>query len=131
MQITLTTENDLINYLNFLHQKDSLKSKFSSITLEGKEALEYIRFYKEVAFEDVEEETYIPNENYTEWNGKKRWSDIDINELGNLINEEYSIEHIATKMKRTPKAIRHQARNSYGMIYRNDRWDTTTNITED
>lgn len=122
MQVTLNTEVELIDYLNFLHQQNKLKEKFPSIILEDKEASEYITFCIENNTFTKEEITYEPNKEYIEWNGKKRWTESDIDKLGTLINEEYSIDHIAIEMKRTPKAIRHQANNSYNMIYRNDHW---------
>lgn len=120
MRITLNTETELINYFNFLHQKGLLVETFPDIILDGPEVVEYIAY----ALHDptAETEDYTPNASYEEWNGKKRWSEEDIDQLQKLISEEYSIENIATKMKRTPKAIRHQARASCDMIYRNDSW---------
>lgn len=126
MKLTLTSEADIINYFNYLHQKNLLTTRYPSIELEGEEVYEFVNFTKDEAFQP---DVYSPNEDYEEWNGKKRWSEDDIICLGEWISDEYSIERIASEMKRTPKAIRHQARNSFGMIYRNDTWELATPVS--
>jgi hypothetical protein len=121
MQLTLTTENDLVTYLNFLHQRSVLTSKFPAITLEGKECSDYLQWlYSEGNEEEVDDnETTIvvsaPNVN-------KSWVQEELDAMASLIFQNSHPSDIGAILKRTESGVRHKARSILNMVYQSGKW---------
>ena len=123
MKITLDTENDIVTYLNFLHQRSILTSKFPAIILEGKEAAMYMEWLfaeepddDEPISDDTEEVTI------TGHNVNKRWSSEEESALSSLILEGLHPSDIAKALKRTEDGVRKHARRTFSMSYQNGKW---------
>jgi hypothetical protein len=121
MKLTLDTENDIVQYLNYLHQRSSLTAKFPTITLDGKECHSYLEW---LYSQDPEEEFDIePEEVIIETrNVNKRWSPEEDNALSSLILENLHPSDIGKALKRTEDGVRHRARNNLSMAYQNGKW---------
>ena len=123
MKITLDTENDIVTYLNFLHQRSILTSKFPAIILEGKEAAMYMEWlYTEEPDDDYgNDETEEPIV-VSSHNVNKRWSSEEESALSSLILEGLHPSDIAKALKRTEDGVRKHARRTFSMSYQNGKW---------
>jgi hypothetical protein len=121
MKLTLDTENDIVQYLNYLHQRSSLTTKFPTITLDGKECHSYLEWLYN---QDPEEEFDVePEEVVIETrNVNKRWSPEEDNALSSLILENLHPSDIGKALKRTEDGVRHRARSNLSMAYQNGKW---------
>lgn len=122
MKLTLNTENDIVQYLNYLHQHSSLTTKFPVITLEGADCHNYLEWLynqdPETDFDDIEpEEVVIETRNVN-----KRWSPEEDSALSSLILENLHPSDIGKALKRTEDGVRHRARSNLSMAYQNGKW---------
>lgn len=122
MKLTLNTENDIVQYLNYLHQHSSLTTKFPVITLEGTDCHNYLEWLYN---QDPDDDTEAPVETLTSdsyHNVNKRWSNEEDSVLASLIVENMHPSDIGKALKRTEPGVRHRARSNLSMIYQNGKW---------
>ena len=124
MKLTLDTEYDIVNYLNFLHERSILTSKFPAIILEGKEAAMYMEWLYTEEPDDDDDSTSDDSEEViiTTHNVNKRWSSEEESALSSLILEGLHPSDIAKALKRTEDGVRKHARRTFSMSYRNGKW---------
>ncbi len=124
MKLTLDTEPDIVQYLNFLHQRSILTSKFPAITLEGKECQSYLEWLYSQEPDDDEDDPSDDTENtiVLAHNVNKRWSSEEESALSSLILEGLHPSDIAKALKRTEDGVRKHARRTFSMSYRNGKW---------
>lgn len=123
MKLTLDTENDIVTYLNFLHQRSILTSKFPAIILEGKEAHMYMEWlYTEEPDDDDTTSDDTEEVTITGHNVNKRWSSEEESALSSLILEGLHPSDIAKALKRTEDGVRKHARRTFSMSYQNGKW---------
>ena len=123
MKITLDTEPDIVSYLNFLHQRSILTSKFPAITIEGKECQTYLEWiYSQDSADDDDQQDDTENTIVLAPNVNKRWSSEEESALSSLILEGLHPSDIAKALKRTEDGVRNHARRTFSMSYRNGKW---------
>ncbi|TQV62840.1 MAG: hypothetical protein FNT15_05535 [Sulfurovum sp.] len=119
MHLTLNTEEDLINYFNFLHQHDKLGSKFPQLVLEEGEARGFLHY---LMAEDHNDEQFDTRSFDDEWKGRKRWSEEEEQQLQILIDKGAHPVDIAQAMKRTHEGVRKKARTNFNVTYLDGGW---------
>lgn len=123
MKLTLDTEPDIVQYLNFLHQRSILTSKFPAITLEGKECNAYLEWlYTQEPDEDDDQQDDAEDTIVLAHNVNKRWSSEEESALSSLILEGLHPSDIAKALKRTEDGVRKHARRTISMSYQNGKW---------
>lgn len=123
MKLTLDTEPDIVQYLNFLHQRSILTSKFPAITLEGKECQTYLDWlYTQESDEDDDQQDDVDDTIVIAHNLNKRWSSEEESALSSLILEGLHPSDIAKALKRTEDGVRSHARRTFSMSYQNGKW---------
>ena len=123
MKLIIDDEHSLIQYLNFLHQRSILTSKFPAITLEGKECNAYLEWlYTEEPDDDDSTSDDSEEVIITTHNVNKRWSSEEESALSSLILEGLHPSDIAKALKRTEDGVRKHARRTFSMSYRNGKW---------
>lgn len=124
MKITLTTEQDIISYFNFIHSKGTLTTRLPSITLEGVEAYQYLQFLYETDPDDddepISEEPSVELDEST--NTNSRWSQAEKDVLVSAIKNNTHPSDIAKALRRTENGVRHQARSTYKLVYQSGKW---------
>lgn len=123
MKLTLDTEPDIVQYLNFLHQRSILTSKFPAIILEGKECQTYLDWlYTQEPDEDDDQQDDVDDTIVIAHNLNKRWSSEEESALSSLILEGLHPSDIAKALKRTEDGVRTHARRTFSMSYQNGKW---------
>ena len=123
MKLIIDDEHSLIQYLNFLHQRSILTSKFPAITLEGKECQIYLDWlYTQEPDEDDDQQDDVDDTIVIAHNLNKRWSSEEESALSSLILEGLHPSDIAKALKRTEDGVRTHARRTFSMSYQNGKW---------
>ena len=116
MKLILDNENDIINYINYMHENNKLITLFKEITVPDDEVTAFLSYLTTPS--DVDFTTTDPNED----RAGKRWSQEEKILLQDLINADTPIQEIATSLRRTVESIRKQARTSLDAVYIDNEW---------
>lgn len=139
MLITLNTEKELMNYMNFLHHTSSLLTQLGPLTIEEDKVIEFLDFVDAIDEEDFShiyesaycvenKESIPPNHDFPVLNNARtHWCTNDIEELGTLILEETNPKAIAKHFGRSEESIRKQSRAIYEVSYNGFSWVPSTN----
>lgn len=123
MKITLNTPEDMVDFCNFLNEKenlgDTLVKLLKEVSLTQEEAKEFYAYVNNLV---ITKNTNINESTSLASRERKEWSSAEIGDLANIIQQGTLLEEAAEQLNRTPGGIRHKARTALGYLYHNNQW---------
>ena len=124
MKITLTTQDDIVQYLNFLHQTDRLTAALAGTVVDEPLSSAFVKYLS--SSNDTTSST--PSSDTEAWQGKKRWTTEERAALSALIAQNHHPQAIGNALGRSEDGVRHQARTYLDLAFNNGKW-VDTNFT--
>mgnify|MGYP000872082950 CR=1 FL=1 len=118
MKIELTTEQDAVDYIDFLKATEGLSAVIGKIELEGEEAEGFFRYKAAL----IQEPTAAVPPSNTPPRAGVAWSKEDDKALRTLIQDNASPAAIAKILERQESGVRSRASRDLNKGYSGNRW---------
>lgn len=116
MQLVLTQEQEVAQFLDYLYKQNKLTSYFTSLTLDDDTTEDYLLYISNNPLDDANEGITV--------NINKRWTTGEREAAYELIKQMTHPLDIADQLDRTESGVRNFARNKFNLIYntKEGRW---------